>query len=84
MGRRKKEEEDDIDLDELDRKDVDDEDEDDEDGETLKELDVDENGHVIEGRRRKRSSRDDEYEEDFDYEERNPAAYGYEETSYDD
>lgn len=45
------------------------------DEETLEELDVDENGHVIEGRRRRRT-RDDEYEPDF--EEEYPEVYGYE------
>lgn len=40
--------------------------------ETLEELDVDENGHVIEGRRRRRRNRDDEYEPDFDEQEREP------------
>ena len=50
----------------------------DEDEDTLKELDVDENGHLIEGRR-KRWSREDEFEEDFDFEDRHPEAFGYEE-----
>ena len=55
--------EDDEDLDQ----DYDELDEEDDDEETLKELDVDDNGHVIEGRRKERRSRDDEYEdEDFE------------------
>lgn len=47
-----------------------------EEGETLEELDVDENGHVIEGRRRPRRSREDEYEPDFDEQEREPEPGG--------
>jgi len=50
-------------------------DEDVEDEDTLEELDVDENGHVIEGRRRKRRSRDDEYEPDFGEQENEPERY---------
>ena len=42
----------------------------DEDESGVEELEVDENGHVIEGcRRRKRHSREDEYEESFGFEE---------------
>lgn len=47
-----------------------------EDEETLEELDVDENGHVVEGRRNRRRSRDDEYEPDFDEAE----MYGYDDS----
>jgi len=67
------------DFEELDNEELEEDDE-----ETLEELDVDENGHVIE-RRKRRRNRDDEYEPDFDDEERHPAAYGYEgpEDSYD-
>ena len=66
-------------YDEEDFEDIDLEDEDeDEDEETLKELNTDENGHVIEGRPRKRRS-GDEYEDDFDFEERHPEAFGYNE-----
>lgn len=62
-------------------------DEDVEDEDTLEELDVDENGHVIEGRR-KRRSRDDEYEPDFGEQESEPERYdedyeGHPEDSYD-
>ncbi len=37
------------------------------DEETLEELDIDDSGHVVEGRR-KRYSREEQYEPDFDYE----------------
>ena len=67
MGRHRKDEDTDLDYD-FDREPEDDEEED-EDEETLEELDVDENGHVIEGRRKPRS-REDEYEPDFDFEDR--------------
>jgi hypothetical protein len=35
-------------------------------GDTMEELEVDENGHVIEKGRKRRYSRDDEYEPDFE------------------
>ncbi len=73
------EDEDDIDIyeddDEYegeDENDEDDEDED-EDEETLRELDVDENGHVVEGRRKRR--RAGGYES---FEDTHPEAFGYE------
>jgi hypothetical protein len=72
------EDEDDLDIyeddDEYDGDDEDneDEDEDDDEEETLRELNVDENGHVIQGRRKKR--RAGGYD---DFEETNPEAYGY-------
>lgn len=56
--------------DEYEGDDEDEEDDEDEDEETLKELDVDENGHVIEGRRKRR--RAGGYD---DFEETDP--YGY-------
>ncbi len=49
-----------------------DDDEDEEDEDTLKELDIDERGHVIEGKQKKRR--------DFrDFEDSYPEAYGYDE-----
>ena len=46
-----------------------DSDEDEAEEETLEELNTDENGHVIEGKPRKRRSRDDEYERELDYDD---------------
>ena len=54
----------------------------DEDYETLEELNIDEDGHVVEGNRRKRRSREDEYEPD--YEDIHPEAYGYDNSRDDD
>lgn len=51
--------------------------EDEDTDEEVAELNVDENGHVFEGRRRRRN-RDDEYEPEIDdFEDRCPEAYGY-------
>ena len=62
MGRYEEEEFDDIDLD-LDH----DEDEDEEDDEeTLEELFVTKDGHVVEGKKRAHHSREDEYEPDLE------------------
>lgn len=56
--------------------DIDPDEDEEDDEETLKELFVNDDGHVVEGRKQAHSHREDEYEPDLEM--TNPEAFGYE------
>lgn len=71
MGIYNEEDFDDVDPDRNEEEEDDYENEEDDDKDTLEELFVTNDGHVVEGKNRSRRDFEDEYEENFDFEEHN-------------